>query len=292
MRSFNKKMSENNSKGVFLRLREILKETLLRDVFIFVIFYLFILSQSWSNIFLLLFPIITFSFSLFFRIINSNKHRIYLNDLVIFNPIGLEKKHANRLNFTALLQLTLLFWIGAESLYHPHLIESYDLFFNIFFLLFFVFGFYWIIIDIWKYAKIAIRSEKNITNKTFSFLNVRLFRLISIANLTTFLLLNVLNIIFGILIDHNLLLGFAYYLPGSGIENSSPLFISILPFITIWISPLIASVLLFLIYKDLNSLRPADLLKSFKELPEEIRKQLNENFAKISTKFKCDLDAE
>ncbi|NVM44001.1 MAG: hypothetical protein HWN79_03700 [Candidatus Lokiarchaeota archaeon] len=286
-------MSENNSNEVFLRVREIINETLLRDVFIFVVFYLFILSQSWTNIFLLLFPIITFSFSFFFRIINSNKHRyILVTDLITYNPLGLERKHANRLNFATLVQLILLFWIGAESFYHPQLIETYDLFFNIFFFLFFTFGFYWIFIDIWKYAKIAISLKKINTNKTLSFLNIRLFRLISIANLITFLLLNILNIFFGLLIDNNILSGFAYYLPGTGIENSSPLFVSIMPFIFIWMSPLIASVLFSLIYKDLNSITPADLVRSFKELPEEVRKQLIDNFAKINTKFKHDLDTE
>jgi hypothetical protein len=51
-------------------------------------------------------------------------------------------------------------------------------------------------------------------------------------------------------------------------------------------------VLLFLIYKDLNSITPADLSNFFKELPVEIRKQLNDNFAKINNKFKNDLDTE
>jgi len=293
MRSFTIKMSEDNSNKGFLRVREILNETLIRDVFIFVVFYLFILSQSWTNIFLLMFPIITFSFSFFFRIVNTNKHRfILVTDLITYNPLGLEKKHANRLNFTILLQLILLFWIGAESLYHPHLIQTYDLFFVFLFPLTFSFGFYWILIDVWRYATIAIRLEKTKKDKTISMLNVRRFRLISIANLITFIILNVLNIFFGILIENDLLLGFSYYLPGTGIENSSPLTISIIPFIIIIFSPILASVLLFLIYKDLNSITPADLSNFFKELPEEIRKQLNENFAKINTKFKYDLDAE
>jgi len=293
MRSFTIKMSEDNSNKGFLRVREILNETLIRDVFIFVVFYLFILSQSWTNIFLLMFPIITFSFSFFFRIVNTNKHRfILVTDLIIYNPLGLEKKHANRLNFTISLQLILLFWIGAESLYHPHLIQTYDLFFVFLFPLTFSFGFYWILIDVWRYATIAIRLEKTKKDKTISMLNVRRFRLISIANLITFIILNVLNIFFGILIENDLLLGFSYYLPGTGIENSSPLTISIIPFIIIIFSPILASVLLFLIYKDLNSITPADLSNFFKELPEEIRKQLNENFSKINTKFKYDLDAE
>jgi hypothetical protein len=215
-----------------------------------------------------------------------------VTDLITYNPLGLEKKHANRLNFTLMLQLILLFWIGAESLYHPHLIQTYDLFFVFLFPLTFSFGFYWILIDVWRYATIAIRLEKTKKDKTISMLNVRRFRLISIANLITFIILNVLNIFFGILIENDVLLGLSYYLPGTGIENSSPLTISIIPFIIIIFSPILASVLLFLIYKDLNSITPADLSNFFKELPEEIRKQLNENFAKINTKFKYDLDAE
>ncbi|NVM16254.1 MAG: hypothetical protein HWN80_00955 [Candidatus Lokiarchaeota archaeon] len=286
-------MSENNSEEDFLRLRELLNESLLRDVLVFAILYLFIFAQSWSNIFLLLFPIITFSFSLFFRIINSNKYRIFLeHNLITYNPLGLEKKHANRLNFTALLQLVLLFWIGAESYYHPQLIQTYNLFFNLFFIFFFTFGFYWILIDVWKYAKIAIRLKKSNTDKTISYLNLRYFKLISIVNLITFILLNVLNISFVLLLDNNKILGFSYDLPGTGIENSLPLNLSILPFIIIWISPILTSTLLFLIYKDLNDISPADFIKIFEESPEEIRNQLIETFAKINTKFKHNLDTE
>ena len=286
-------MSKNNSKEDFLRVKELLNETLLRDAFIFTIFYLFILSQSWINLFLLLFPIITFGFSLFFRIINTNRYRILLyNSQITYNPIGLERKHASRLNFTAFLQLILLFWIGAESYYHPQLIESYDLFFNISFTFFYTFGFYWIIIDIWKYAKIAIRLKKNNTDKIISYLNIRHYKLITIVNLITFILLNVLNVSFVLLTDNNIISGFSYYLPGTGIENSLPLKISILSFIIIWISPIAASLLIFIIYKDLNRITPADFLNSFKELPEENRKQLIENFAKINSKFKQDLDRE
>jgi hypothetical protein len=295
MRSFNKRMSENNSREGFLKAREVLNETLLRDVFIFIILYLFVLSQSWTNIFLLLFPIITFGFSLFFRVINSNKYRIILDlecNLITYNPLGLEKKHANRLNFTALLQLVLLFWIGAESYYHPQLIQTYDLFFNLFFIFFFTFGFYWILIDIWKYAKISIRIKKNNGDKTVSCLNQKHFNLISIINLITFILLNVLNISFVLTLDNNAIFGFQYELPGTGIENSLPLKISILPFIIIWISPIVTSLLLLTIYKDLNNIIPTKLINSFEELPEEIRIFIIRSFGKINRKYNRDLNNE
>ena len=151
-------MSEENSDQNYLLLREIINESLLRDVFLFTLFFLLVLSQSWQNIFLLLFPIITFAFSLFFKIISTNKWRTkFEKSSIIYNPLGLEKKHANRLNFSALVQLVLLFWIGAESLYHPQLIDLYSNFFLIFYCFIYTFGFFWIFIDIWKYSKIKIK---------------------------------------------------------------------------------------------------------------------------------------
>jgi len=293
MRSFNKKMIENNSKEDFLKVRELLNESLFRDVFVFVFLYLFVLTQSWINIFLLLFPIITFSFSIFFRIINSNKYRIFLeHNLIRYNPLGLEKKHASRLNFTALLQLILLFWIGEESYYHPQLIQTYGLFFNTLFTFFFTFGFYWILIDVWKYSKITIRLKNDNMEKVISYLQIRTFKLISVVNLGTFLILNFLNILFALLINNSIVSGFSYILPGTGVENSLPLEIPILSVLIIWISPLSASILLILIYKHLNNINPSELANYLKEIPEENRKLIIQNFREINKKFYRDLNNE
>ena len=299
-------MSENNSDENYLLLRELLNETLLRDIIIFIILYLFILAQSWENLFLLLFPIITFAYSVFFRIINTNKWRTTSNSTQItYNPIGLEKKHANRLFFTAILQLILLFWIGAESYYHPQLIQYYDLFFNIIFNFLYTFGFYWILIDVWNHSKIVIRLKNNKLStqaqnntllksdldKVISHLKLKSFKIVSIVNLSTFIFLNVLNISFTLFID-NTFSRFSYYLPGTGIEGSLPLNISIISFLIVIISPLIASFLLIFIYKDLNNIDHANLENLMKELPEENRKNMIENLTKINKKFYRDLARE
>ena len=299
-------MSEKNSDENYLLLRELLNETLLRDIIIFIILYLFILAQSWENLFLLLFPIITFAYSVFFRIINTNKWRTTSNSTQItYNPIGLEKKHANRLFFTAILQLILLFWIGAESYYHPQLIQYYDLFFNIIFNFLYTFGFYWILIDVWNHSKIVIRlknnklstqaqnntSLKSDLDKVISHLKLKSFKIVSIVNLSTFIFLNVLNISFTLFID-NTFSRFSYYLPGTGIEGSLPLNISIISFLIVIISPLIASFLLIFIYKDLNNIDHANLENLMKELPEENRKNMIENLTKINKKFYRDLARE
>jgi len=299
-------MSEKNSDENYLLLRELLNETLLRDIIIFIILYLFILAQSWDNLFLLLFPIITFAYSIFFRIINANKWRTTLNSSQItYNPIGLEKKHANRLFFTTIIQLILLFWIGAESYYHPQLIQYYDLFFNVFFNFLYTFGFYWILTDVWNYSKIVIRLKNNKlsnqaqnntllksdSDKVISHLKLKSFSFVSIVNLSTFIFLNVLNISFTLFID-NTFSRFSYYLPGTGIEGSLPFNLTIISFLIVIISPLVASFLLIFIYKDLSKNIQANLDNIIKELPEENRKKIIENIIKINKKFYRDLARE
>lgn len=298
-------MSEKNSDESYLLLSELLSETLLRDIITFIILYLFVLAQSWENLFLLLFPIITFAYSVFFRIINTNKWRTTSNSTQItYNPIGLEKKHANRLFFTSILQLILLFWIGAESYYHPQLIQSYDLFFNIIFNFLYTFGFYWILIDVWNYSKIVIRSKnnklstqtqnntllKNNLDKVVSHLKLKSFKIVSIVNLSTFTFLNILNISFTLF--DSTFSRFSYYLPGTGIEGSLPLNISVISFFIVIISPLVASFLLIFIYKELNNINHAKFENLLKELPEENRKNIIENLTKINKKFNRDLARE
>ena len=289
-------MSGKNIKEEFLPLRKLLNESLLRDLIIFVVFYLFILAQSWKNIFLLLFPVITYTFSLFFRLINANKWRLSIYDNTItYNPLGLEKKHANRLIFTALLQLILLFWIGGESYYHPQLIQTYDIFFNILFNFIYTFGFYWILIDIWKYAKITIKISSNIEGDSgilINRLNLKNFKLFYLVNLGTFILLNILNLLIVISTEINGFLGIMYILPGTGIESSLPLKISVSSFLIIVISPLIAILLLYLIYKKISNINPSELIEKLQLLPESKQNNIIETLKNINHKYYRDFSSE
>ncbi len=289
-------MSEKNTDQEFLLLRELLNESLLRDLIIFVIFFLFILAQSWKNIFLLLFPVITYTFSLFFRLINANKWRLSIFDNTItYNPLGLEKKHANRLIFTALLQLILLFWIGGESYYHPQLIQTYDIFFNILFNFIYTFGFYWILIDIWKYAKITIKISSNTEGDSvivINRLNLKNFKLFYLVNLGTFILLNILNLLIVISTEINGFLGIMYILPGTGIESSLPLKIPVSSFLIIVISPLIAILLFYLIYKMISNINHSELIEKLQLLPESEQNNVIETLKNINQKFYRDFSSE
>ncbi|MHA1242338.1 MAG: hypothetical protein ACTSQU_16380 [Promethearchaeota archaeon] len=289
-------MSEKNTDQEFLLLRELLNESLLRDLIIFVIFFLFILAQSWKNIFLLLFPVITYTFSLFFRLINANKWRLSIFDKTItYNPLGLEKKHANRLIFTALLQLILLFWIGGESYYHPQLIQTYDIFFNILFNFIYTFGFYWILIDIWKYAKITIKISSNIEGDSvivINRLNLKNFKLFYLVNLGTFILLNILNLLIVISTEINGFLGMMYNLPGTGIESSLPLKISASSLLIIVFSPLITILLFYLVYKSISSISPSELIDKLQKLPESKQNSIIETLKTINRKYNREFSVE
>ena len=289
-------MSEKNTKEEFLLLRELLNESLLRDLIIFAIFYLFILAQSWKNIFLLLFPLITYTFSLFFRLINANKWRLSIFDNAItYNPLGLERKHANRLIFTTVLQLILLFWIGGESYYHPQLIQTYGVFFNIIFNFIYTFGFYWVLIDIWKYSKITIETKSNIEINSEILVNkldLKNFKLIYLINLGTFVLLNILNIVIVTLTEINGFLGIMYILPGTGIESSLPLKISLSSLLIVVISPLVAILLFYLIYKNISSINPSELIEKLQLLPESKQNNIIETLKNINHKYYRDFSSE
>jgi len=235
-------------------------------------------------------------FSLFFRLINANKWRLSIDDNTItYNPLGLEKKHANRLTFTTILQLILLFWIGGESYYHPQLIQTYDFFFNIIFNFIYTFGFYWILIDIWKYSKITIKTRSSIEGSSeisVNHLNLKKFKLIYIINLGTFIFLNLLNLGMVIQTEINGILGIMYILPGTGIESSLPLKISESSLLIIVFSPLIAILLFFLIYKKISNIDSSELIDKLQLLPENEHNKIIETLKNINHKYYRDFTSE
>ncbi len=297
-------MTKDNSEKPYLLLREIFNEILLRDIILFAILFLFILAQNWDTIILFLFPIISFAYSLIFRIISTNKWRtISENNPLIYNPIGVEKRHANRFEFCALIQLILLFWIGAESLYHPQLIDDYTIYFNVLYFFVFSFGFYWIMIDIWKYSRFGIilknidpeyeksKSEGEI-DRLINFLKFEKFKRISIVNLIVFLAANLSNILFALAIHYDVISGIPFLLPGTGIESSEPIQITLVsPFIIV-ISPVLSSLFLILIYRDINNFSLENLNAVIEDLPDNVKQQILENIKNLNNHFSKILSIE
>ena len=282
-------MKENNTDEDYLPLKEFLNENLLRDLIIFVVLFLFILTQSWNDLFFLIYPIILFTFSLIFRIINTNKWRIYLeNGMIIYNPIGSEKKFADRLYFSSILLLILLFWIGSESTYHPQLIDDYNFYFNILFLLIYTFGFYWMFIDIWKNAKLEVfdnNEQDQEIKRVISSLGRKKSIQLSIFNLFIFIILNGLSFLVSFLIEINLIPYLPYNLPGTGIEGSLPFEISIVHLLILIISPIITIFFLLLIYHNIQDFDIEIFNNELQSLSESRRKEILFNLSQLNKKF-------
>ena len=292
-------MSKNN----YLSLKKLISESLIRDVILFLFLFLLIIAQDWENILLLLFPLITFGFALFFKLIDINKQRIEVEKFsIIYNPLGSEKIYSHRLNFCALLQLVLLFWFGAESLYHPQLIDNYYLYFISIFIFFYTFGFYWIFFDLWNYCKIKILTEgievndtqkfiKNFDN-VISFMKMKNFKMISIISSLVFIILNLLNIIFAILTFNDIMPGIKYNLPGTGIENSNPINLPYTIFGIIIIPPLLSISFILFNYRDITDINKEKLNQVLKPLPKTIQIKIIKNLISLNKNFKNKLKLE
>lgn len=293
----------------YLPLHNLFSESLVRDLVLFSILFLLVIAQVWTNIFLLLFPLITFAFSLFFHMISINKWRSEFDDTpIVYNPLGLEKKHANRFGFCSLLQMILLFWIGAESFYHPQLIDNYTILFLIIFVFFYTFCFYWIFIDLWKYSRIYVifdglnvselkRMEGNTSediDKIVSFLNLKSHNMISYISLIIFIIMNSINAFIVLLSNFGFLVPveFQYYLPGTGTEESDPINISAFMYLVLILPPVITVLLLSITYHDVNTINHDRLNSVLKNLPQQIKINVIENLKAFNKRLKEDLKLE
>lgn len=283
-----------------LQFKELISESLLRDLILFSFLFILVIAQDWDNILLLLFPLITFVFALFFKMIDTIRQESQTDDtLIIYNPLGSEKVSSHRLNFSAFIQLILLFWFGAESLYHPQLIDNYYIYFISIFIFFYTFGFYSVFIDLWKYSKIEIKIENknsrevhdNLDN-VISFLKMKSFKIISIINLLVFIILNAMNILFAFLTFDKIMPGFEYTLPGTGFENSEPITLSFIIYAIITTPPLISIAFLSINYKDINNFSSEKLNKILSSLPKGTQNKIIENLILLNEDFKNKLRLE
>lgn len=291
-------MNEKNHENQYLSIKDLLSESILRDLILFTFLFLLLLSQVWDNIFFLLFPIITFTFSLFFRILSVNKKKAFFEKSeIVYNPLGSEVRNANRFFFSAQFQLILIFWLGAESLYNPHLVNNYYSFFISILTFSFTFTFFWIFIDLWKFARFEILingiesrfdSQISIDSKNvISFLKLKSYKIISVINLLVFIILNILNLISIFLINSNPTLGMQLSLPGAQLINFSYLLYMIL-----FISPIITILVHIFNYKVINNFNEEKLEKVIEPLPRNIQIKIIENLKSLNNKIKEQLKTE
>ncbi len=290
-------MSEKNNNNHYLSLKDVISESLLRDSILFTFLFLLILTQGWENILLLLFPLFTFTFSLFFRILSSNKLKTeFMNGFIFYNPLGLERKTANRFFYCTLFQQILIFWIGGESLYNSHIVQNYFTFFLGFLVFLYTFSFFWIFIDSWKYTKIEILTDKSKDNsisslskdvkKIISFLTLQNIKLIAYITLLIFISINILNIII-LLIPIYSNIGIQVILPGSQILTIPYFFLGFL-----FISPAITIIILIKNYRIINKINKKKLDKILELLPRNIQIGITENLKALRIKIIKQLKSE
>ncbi|MFX0038188.1 MAG: hypothetical protein ACFFCY_15220 [Promethearchaeota archaeon] len=290
-------MNDKNNNNHYLSLKALLSESLLRDLILFFFLFLLIMAQGWENILLLLFPLITFTFSLFFRILSSNKTKTeFINSPIVYNPLGLERTHANRLFYCTLFQLILIFWLGGESLYNPHLVNTYFLFFFIFFIFLYTFSFFWIFIDSWKNTKTEIITDVNEVRTThhlskdlrniISYLKMNNFRMMSYISFIVFFILNILNLLTLFLMNYGSL-GIQLLLPGSQIILISYFFFGYLI-----ISPILTIIFLMMNYKNINKIDKQKLDKILEPLPRNIQIKIIENLNALNNRIKEQLKSD
>jgi len=295
-------MSDDVEDYEYLSIRELFSERLLRDLILFLSLVVFIISQEWENILFLLFPLITFSYSVFFRLLDENKWRTkFHNSPIVYSPLGSERKHANRFIFSALLLSIILFWFGAESIYHPQLIDNYSLFFLILFFFIYTFTYFWIFIDLWKYCRIKIEVKKEIGPEVkniehyshlFQILKVNVFKRIIYISLFTFLALNVLNLVLTLFLYNGIMPGFNFSLPGTFLEGSEPLRLHFLVYILLITPPIISLLLFLMVYKDINKIEIDKWKEFINKIPEKLRLILLEQIKIFNNKLMQDLDRE
>ncbi|MGV9205074.1 MAG: hypothetical protein ACOC44_13770 [Promethearchaeia archaeon] len=264
----------------------------MRNSVLFSFLFLLTIAQGYRNILLPLFPLISFGFSLAFSILADNKHLTeFRKSYMKYNPLGAEYKHANRLNFCALFQLVVLFWYGAESLYHPQLVDNYYLYFMIIFIFLYTLGFYWIFIDLWKYSKIEVilrdidfsgeewSSDEMTENLDYllSYLNLKEFKTVSIWSFLIFLACNLGNLLFSFFIQFDFLAGFPYMLPGTGLEESAPIQLPYFIFFILIVPPIFAVLFFYKSYKSINALDPKRLDELLVPLPKNVQVKIIEN---------------
>ncbi|MDX1799252.1 MAG: hypothetical protein R3255_11435, partial [Candidatus Lokiarchaeia archaeon] len=233
--------------------------------------------------------LITFAFSLFFRILSSGKLKTeFTNSIIIYNPLGLEKKSANRLFYCTLFQLILIFWIGSESLYDSHIVQNYYSFFLGFLVFLYTFSFFWIFTDSWKYTKIEIIDELSKDNsislpsgdekKILTYLSLQNIKFVAYITFLIFISINILNILM-LFITNYTNIGMQVILPGSQI-----LTISYLLFGFLFISPSIAVFILIKNYKIINKINKKKLENILESLPRNVQIKITENLKALKIK--------
>lgn len=263
---------------------------------IFLIGFFLILVQNWINPILILYPIVSFSFSLFFQIIESNKKITKIEDsIILYNPFGGEGGNSNILTIFSYLQMLLIFLAGLDSLFHPQLVDNLFLFFLIPLVFLYGFEFFLLLIkvlnnaiieiDLKNFKNQIIQNYRNKTNKdVISFIEVKRFKKYSLYNLFLFIIILIFTLGMSFLAFFSQILALPFYLPGTGIEGSQPVNISYGLYLGVIIPPIYTIWFLYQIYKNIIDFFYDSAEKVINNITDDSKKAVLLNFLNFNKK--------
>lgn len=270
--------------------RVLFHKDILLKVAIFLGGYVLILSQNWVSLSLILCPVISFGFALFFQIISNNKKITELKkSSIVFSPIGEERTNSNILVICSYLNLALVFIMGLDSFVHPQLIDNYFLLFLTVIVFIYGFGFFFLIIRVLSTGKVLMtpNEKSDLINKdplnnperVISFVKVGAFKKISIINLAIFASTLALTLSLSYLTFDDILPGLSFYHPGTGLEASQPVSISIMLYIDIMVSPIVSCWLLYSTYHKVATISDASVERTTKDLSKDLKKKIEHDLS-------------
>jgi len=282
-------------------------------IIIFLIIVL-ILSENWTNFIIFLFPLISFGFMIYFDTIRILNKEMYSKSFLRLQPLGDYTNISRRFKFCLYLQSILILFTGAESLYHPQLIDNHFIFYIISIGLIFLFNSYYPFYDLAFYSKIELLidlffnnrndfeiinselkdNEKNelLNNKNNKIIqdshkNIILSRLkikdfIFIHKIITinFLIMMILWILFSFISYNYSIFYFSIELPGSHLLEGQPLKITLFIVVIIIEIPILIIFIIKQIFRYLKNIN----LKELKELIIKLskpQKMVLENLIRI-----------
>ncbi|MBD3350611.1 MAG: hypothetical protein GF364_03900 [Candidatus Lokiarchaeota archaeon] len=263
-------MSSSQRKDILEIAKIIFRDSsFLREIIVFVAFYIFILLQKWDSLVFISIPLISFGFLCFFNVLRILGTLSEFKDKVVkYRPFGNLKVISDRIYFCMSLELIIVFVIGAESLYHPQLIDNHFVFYVLILISIYIFTMYYVLHDIGMYSKLELlineaeivedtnkhhQTGDDISSKAklLSYLKLDQFRRFYKFITLSFIIIESIWVLFWILSYFDLL-NITLSLPGSSLMEGSPISTSFVIYVIIGLIP---SIIVYFLYNNYSIIK-------------------------------------
>lgn len=240
----------------------------LQSALLYLVPFICILFLGETSILVMLIPILNFGLFTFFKIQSIVKQTDKTpNNVVNFVPIGNPHIISTRLFKITLIQLIIITVMDIESFIHPQLINNYFIVYLLIlgvlqiFLLFYQFN------DIALYSKIEMENN-SLQKKLLSYLKMDEFKklyhnlkLLCIVFEILWWLLIILSVFFD-------LLPIQLTIPGTNLAEGTPIKISLLSVIILYLMPFLEIFYLKKVYFNITNINPQEINAIMNQLPK------------------------